>query len=81
MISEADVQAWVSVHEAASNGRAEVVRLILSENGVDINSVDYNGCTILQLAAWNGHTKLVKELLSRGARVDERLCQNLTMLQ
>lgn len=51
---------------AASNGQAEIVELLL-DAGVDPNSHGLRGAPILCPAAENGHEKVVKLLLKRGA--------------
>ena len=50
--------------EAAFNGQLDTVRQA-TEAGVEIDSVDADGRTALQLAAFNGHTEVVRWLLER----------------
>ncbi len=42
------------------------------EQGVDVDEVDPNGRTTLMIAAFDGHTDVVKLLLDHGAEVDHR---------
>ena len=44
----------------------------LLKNGADINAVDGFGRTALHVAAWEGHTDTVRELLGSGADVNAR---------
>lgn len=81
MASEQECHQWVSLHDGARNGRVEVVKFILSENGSNIHDEDGDGRTAFELAACNGHVELVKELLSRGAMYRERYHQGVTTLQ
>lgn len=81
MASEQDIRQWSPLHEAATNGRIEVVRFILSENGADIHAEDDYGRTAFELAACSGHVAIVKELLSRGAVYRETYFRSVTTLQ
>lgn len=81
MASDQECHQWVSLHEAARNGRVEAVKFILSENGSNIHDEDGDGRTAFEIAACNGHVELAKELLSRGAVYRERYHQGVTTLQ
>ncbi|KAJ3331837.1 hypothetical protein HDU76_002085 [Blyttiomyces sp. JEL0837] len=53
---------------AAANGHAEVVKLLLSVDGLDIDiDVDMDGETVLCHAAEHGHLDIIKILLDAGA--------------
>ena len=54
------------MYEAASEGRLDVVRLLL-KRGVDPNIQDQYGDTPLHIAAHGGHDDVVKLLLEYGA--------------
>ena len=54
--------------QAARNGRADVVRLLL-DNGADVNGGTFIIGTALIVAADEGHTEVVRILLERGAGV------------
>ena len=68
------------VKAASDNDLGEVRRLLLFE-GADVNVVDENlGVTALSEAYHNGNREMVRELLSRGARVNLRLSYKQTAL-
>jgi ankyrin repeat protein len=48
---------------ATVHGNFGVVRLLLSQQGLDVNCRDWNGVTALQWAAWCGDTDILKLLL------------------
>jgi ankyrin repeat protein len=50
------------LHQAAQNGHAGVVRLLISK-GADVLAEDNEGRTPLRLAVENGHTTVVRQLL------------------
>ncbi len=54
---------------AASAGQAKVVEALLVA-GADVNQSDGGGSTALQQAVFEGHTEVVKVLLSHGAKTD-----------
>lgn len=57
--------------EASACGNLRVVRVLLScDAPVSVDAQDARGCTALMLAAWRGHTDVVRELITHGARVD-----------
>lgn len=47
------------------NGNIDIVRLLLSVKGIDINKSDSHGYTALKWACLNGHTEVVKLLLNQ----------------
>ncbi|OKO97715.1 hypothetical protein PENSUB_9895 [Penicillium subrubescens] len=51
------------LHQAASNGHDDVIKLLLG-HGVDVNSTDPGGHTALHFAAFYGHKSTTKLLLS-----------------
>ena len=57
--------------EAALNGDIQTIEAELAA-GVDVNATSLNGQsqTVLMLAAFNGHTKLVEMLIDRGGEVN-----------
>ncbi|MGV3485536.1 MAG: ankyrin repeat domain-containing protein [Planctomycetaceae bacterium] len=55
--------------QAAMRGDANAVRVAL-DRGVDVNVLDEDGRSALQLAAFDGHQEVVELLLEHGAQVD-----------
>ncbi|KJV56561.1 ankyrin repeat family protein [Orientia chuto str. Dubai] len=57
-----------TLRSAAKHGNAaEVQRILLEGESIDINSVDEDGSTALHLAVYEGHTETVNILLAHGA--------------
>ena len=44
----------------------------LIEDGADVNEADVHGNSVLHIAAQNGRTDVIKDLLLKGAEVRER---------
>ena len=55
------------MHIAAYRGKVEVVRLLLSQPGLDINTADNDGDSPLSGAKEKGHTEIVEMLKRAGA--------------
>jgi hypothetical protein len=67
--------------KAAMDNDLEAVKRILLFEGADVNVIDKNlGVTALAQAVSNGNREIVRELLWRGARVNERLSYKQTAL-
>ncbi|KAL5357559.1 ankyrin repeat-containing domain protein [Aspergillus floccosus] len=66
--SMADTKPQHPICHAATNGRAEFVRMLI-EHGADINFKDIHGRSPLALAARQGHLALVQMLVSLGANL------------
>ena len=64
-----DRTAAQRLREAALAGQLDRVRQGL-EQGVDVNAAGQDGRTALQLAAFDGHSRIIELLLERGAKVD-----------
>ncbi len=58
--------AQPSLVEAAQEGALQRVRQLL-DDGADVNAVDADGCSALQLAAAEGHREIAVLLLANGA--------------
>jgi ankyrin repeat protein len=66
-----DVNGWTPLHIAAVNGHKEVVRLLLSKEGMDPELVDDSGQTALEWAAKLGHVDIVHILEDHiGSKMD-----------
>jgi ankyrin repeat protein len=68
---------WVAlIHSASENGYAELLECLIKRNppGLDslVNNKDAAKQTPLYKAARNGYTKVVEQLLDKGAHVDEK---------
>jgi ankyrin repeat protein len=56
------------LHWAADHGYLEVLKLVLKIDAeFNINKMDYNGCTALNLAVQQGHVAVARFLLAEGA--------------
>jgi hypothetical protein len=72
---------WEALLEAAFKGHVEVVaKLLTASANASINHVNGGGNTALTLAAFNGHTKVVKLLLEAGANANHVNHMNDTAL-
>ncbi|TPX58554.1 hypothetical protein SpCBS45565_g07976 [Spizellomyces sp. 'palustris'] len=61
------------VHYAASRGHLEVLQLLVERTSlVDVDVKDREGETPLLKAAYNGHTQVVRYLLSKNANVNQQ---------
>ncbi len=58
------------LHWAAKFRQTKVVNVLLEEKGIRVNAQTYFRDTALHMAAWGGHTDIVKILLARGADFD-----------
>jgi uncharacterized protein (TIGR03067 family) len=67
-----------SLHQAASIGDLEQVRILLAK-GVDMDEPDAMGWTPLQYAAQRGHTDIAKLLIAKGAdvKVKTKSCETV----
>jgi serine/threonine-protein phosphatase 6 regulatory ankyrin repeat subunit B len=59
------------LHEAAGNGRLEVVKYLI-EQGADVNKGNEGGERPLHYASRHGHIEVMKILLENGANVSEK---------
>ena len=64
---------YTALHYAASNGKAEILKLLLS-NGADVNAKNRDGnITPLFLANLEGHTEIIELLKKNGGKTREEL--------
>jgi len=59
----------ISIHQAALDGDLSQVSMHLA-NGLDVNTMDEEGRTVLMYAAYNGHTEILKKLIEKGAVIN-----------
>ncbi|KAL9036102.1 MAG: hypothetical protein Q9180_004488 [Flavoplaca navasiana] len=63
--------SWLPQHLAAERGHTQVLRLLLSQEGVDVSALDPFGRTALHYAATSGNLEIVHLLLQQdGVAVD-----------
>jgi ankyrin repeat protein len=65
-VDGAHADGCTALHEAAREGRTEVVRLLL-DAGSAIDAVSVIGWTVLHWANYHGHAEVVRMLLAAGA--------------
>src|ERR1700722_11774335 len=83
--SKAEAEAsWVrnyNLRSAAESGQEDVVKMLLVQDGIDVNMKDFEGQTPLLLAAKHGHDAVIKLLLARdGIDVNAKNWQGWTAL-
>ena len=64
-VNEADALGMTALHCAAHDGLAEVVRLLLARQDVELNQSNAEGGMALILASQDGHLDTVRLLLER----------------
>lgn len=70
-----------SLHYAARNGDLYILRLLLQEPSIDVNTLNINGTTALHLAIENNNEKIVQELVNANARTDKRNYTGMNALE
>lgn len=66
VVNWADCDGWTACHHAASNGRTEALKLLLSAPLVEVDALSNNGFTAVMAAARVGQFEAVRLLLARG---------------
>ena len=59
-----------SLHDIVDEGKIEVIKHRLAQEGVDVNALDDKGWAPLHNACLNGNIKVVELLLDHGAKID-----------
>lgn len=70
-------EGWTALHWAASTGRLDIVKILLT-HGPNLERPDIIGNTPLLVAILSGHAEVAGALLEAGAKVDVRSKQNVT---
>ena len=65
---------------AAQNGHVDIVRHLVSQRDLDLDSSDETDVTPLYIASQNGHIQIVRSLLERRAAVESRNSRGATPL-
>ncbi len=60
------IGGWTALHRACFNNRADVVKVLTQQDGIDINVQDSHKDTPLHLACYNGHLKCVQLVMETG---------------
>ncbi|KAI5808430.1 hypothetical protein BZA77DRAFT_329781 [Pyronema omphalodes] len=68
-VNSYDAESFTALFWAAWGGHSDVVKLLLEQDGIEVDKVDDYDRTPLSLAAHAGHTSVVKLLLEEG-RID-----------
>jgi len=58
---------------ATAKGYTEIVKLLLTTDGIEVNKAAIDGSTLLLIASNFGHIEIVKLLLASGAEVDKAI--------
>ena len=66
--------------EAAKNGHADCVKVLLLAKDVDVDAKNKNGNTALIISAGKGNANVVKQLLAKRADVNEKTNGGVTAL-
>lgn len=79
-INQSDIVGRTPLWSAAREGYTDIVRLLLSQQGIDIESGTMDGSSPLMIAANQGHQNVVKMLIESGANVNKRYTDGQTAL-
>ena len=72
---------WTPLLMASCYGQAEVVSLLLTAPGIDVNKVDNEGKTPLYVASWKGHSEVVSLMLAKeGVNMNQAMNDGSTPL-
>lgn len=61
---------YTPLHFVASNGNIHLLKLLLEQDGIDLDAKAKDGGTPLHAAAYNGHVMLIEVLLKAGANTE-----------
>ncbi|RUS16334.1 ankyrin repeat protein [Endogone sp. FLAS-F59071] len=59
---------WLPLHKVVNYGYFEVIRLLISEFGIDTNTKDRKGCTLLHLAVRRGYVEFLQLFMANFGR-------------
>eukprot|EP00048_Salpingoeca_helianthica_P016025 m.230051 g.230051 ORF g.230051 m.230051 type:complete len:229 (-) comp17899_c0_seq1:30-716(-) len=65
---------------AVSNNSKEVAEYLMTLPEYEVNATDHEGASLLHVAAWHGHTELVKFLLSKNFNIEQTCNHGWTAL-
>lgn len=77
-VEAADGDEWTPLHYAADRGHADVVRILVEEEGANANARDTSRRTPLHLAALGGHTEVIAVLLENGGQKKSKNIADMT---
>ncbi len=65
-VNRRDSDGWAALHRACSNNRADVVKILTQQDGIDVNVQTTYKDTPLHWACCNGHVECVQLLMATG---------------
>jgi ankyrin repeat protein len=66
-----DKRGWNAGFYAVLYDNSEILNILIYEKNLDVNSVDYEGYSLLMIAAKYNRYKIVKLLIKNGARINQ----------
>ena len=70
-VNQANTDRWTPLYIASRYGHTEVVRLLLTKDGIKVNKADDIRQTPLYMASEHGHTDIVRLLIDSSALVNQ----------
>ena len=62
ILNKADIDGWTALMFASSQGRDEVIQTLIKEGKADLDRVNTDGLTALEIAFQNSRFKVVSKL-------------------